>query len=70
MENHLSASSNIITSKDFEKGIVKCIDGRSLYSTSSEKTALKPFEKEINAVDTPYMPSNFAADVLKSKKQT
>ena len=31
MENHLSASSNIIMSKDFENGTVKCIDGRSLY---------------------------------------
>ena len=67
MESHL-ASSNIIMSKDFENGTVKCIDGRSSYLTSSEKTALKPFEKGISAVDTPYMPSNFAVDVLRSKK--
>ena len=69
MENHLSASSNIIMSKDFEKGVVKYIDGRSLYLTSSEKQALKSFEKENIAVYTPYMPSNFAVDVLKCKNQ-
>ena len=45
MENHLSAGSNIM-STDNENGIVKCVDERSLYLTSSAKTALKPFEKK------------------------
>ena len=68
MEIHLSAASSIIMSEDFENGVVKCFDGRSLHLTSSEKTALKPFEKEIVTVDTPYMPSSFPVDVLKCKK--
>ena len=47
MENHLSAFSNIIVSKDFEEGRGKCIDGRSLFLTLLEKQRWSGLKKKL-----------------------
>ena len=47
MAHHLSKSASIVTSPDFENGIVKCIDGKYSELLFAEKIALKSLEKQV-----------------------
>ena len=57
--------------KDFENGIVKCVDGQSVNLSPSEKVALKSLECSSSLDVMPDdSPENFARNLLAKKRKT
>ena len=71
MQQNLDKNADIVMWKDFENGIVKCVDGQSVDLSPSEKVALKQLECS-SSLDV--MPDDslesFAINLLPAKKVT
>jgi hypothetical protein len=67
---HISADSQIVKDVDFERGLVKLIDGDVALLTSVEKDALVMFKRKGGDVDNgDELTGNFALDSLRAKKK-
>ena len=51
MEHHLSTSAKVVQNKDFENGIVKCLEKKHSELTMSEKVALRKLERDTQIED-------------------
>ena len=67
---HMSADSQIVKDVDFERGLIKLIDGDVALLTSAEKDALVMFKREGGDEDDgAELTSNFALDSFRAKKK-
>ena len=69
MEHHLSTSAKVVQNKDFENGIVKCLEKKHSELTMSEKGALRKLERDTQIEDVAEESESFAKDLLVAKKR-
>ena len=69
LEHHLSTSAKVVQNKDFENGIVKCLEKKHSELTMSEMVALRKLEGDTQIEDIAEESENFAKDLLLAKKR-